>query len=76
MTDTDRTRVKQSRTNRLVTAAFGTLFTTAAIAIIIVSELTVGSILAAAAIGLMGVDAIVSAYRNTKSFLSRIGPLP
>lgn len=33
-------------------------------------------LLAAAVIALLGIDAVVSAYRDTRSLLSRIGPLP
>ncbi|WP_372661180.1 hypothetical protein [Hydrogenophaga sp.] len=76
MTDTERTGEKRSTTYRLVTAAFGALFTLIAIAIVVVSELTVGVALAAVVIGILGLDAVISAYRNAPSLLARIGPLP
>jgi len=65
-----------SRTNRVVTAAFGLLFTVVSIAIVVVSDRTVGPMLAAAVFGILGVEAIISAWRNKASLLSRIGPLP
>lgn len=65
-----------SKTYRLVTAAFGLLFTAIAVAIVFVSGDTFGPILAAAGIGIIGVDALASAFRNKPSLLSRIGPLP
>ena len=63
-------------THRLVTAAFGAFFVVVAVVLYVVSDHTIGPALAAAGLGLLGIDAIVSAYRNTRSLLSRIGPLP
>ena len=65
-----------SKIYRLVTAAFGLLLLAISIAILVVSDRTVGPILAAAVIGILSIDAIVSVYRNKPSLLSRIGPLP
>lgn len=62
--------------HRLITAAFGALFTICAITLLLLSERTIGPLVAAAGIGLLGIDAMVSAYRGTRSLLSRIGPLP
>lgn len=61
---------------RLITAAFGAFFTICAIALFLLSDRTIVPLLAAAVIGLLGVEAIVSAYRCRRSLLSRIGPLP
>lgn len=47
-----------------------------AVAIVVVSDRTVGPLLAAAVFSVLGIDAIVSALRNKPSLLSRIGPLP
>jgi hypothetical protein len=76
MVKTDRKYVTRSPAYRLVTAVFGLVFTGVAIGILIVAELTLGSVVAAAIIGFLGIDALVSAYRKTSSLLSRIGPLP
>ncbi len=76
MTDTERTPAKGSLAHRLITAAFGAVFTISAIALFLLSERTIVPLLAAAGLGLLGADAIVSAYRGTRSLLSRIGPLP
>lgn len=76
MTDTDQTPAKGSIAHRLITAAFGAFFTICAVAVFLLSERTIGPLLAAAGIGLLGVDAMFSAYRGTRSLLSRIGPLP
>lgn len=76
MADTDRTRKKGGMAYRGVTAVFGVLFTIVAIAIVVVSEFTIGAILAAVVIGILGINAMIGAYRNTPTLLSRIGPLP
>jgi hypothetical protein len=65
-----------SRSYRLVTAAFGALFTVLALAIVVVSDRTVGPLLLAVLLGILGIDAMVGAYRSRPSLLSRIGPLP
>ena len=61
-----------------MTAAFGLLFVGIAIAIAYTSanDYPIGAFLTAAVVGLLGVDALISAARNRRSFLSRIGPLP
>jgi len=66
----------KSKTYRIVTAAFGLLFLAISIAILVVSDRTIGPALAVSAIGTLGIDAIASALRNKLSLLSRIGPLP
>lgn len=76
MPNTDLDRDKGSRGYRLITAVVGALFLAIAVAILVVSELTVGPILAAVVLGFLGVDAILGAWRNRPSLLSRIGPLP
>ena len=65
-----------SRSHRLVTAAFGMLFLALAIAMIVISDRTIGPILASVATGILGLDALASAYRNKRSLLSRVGPMP
>ena len=76
MPNTDLDRDKGSRGYRLITAVVGALFSAIAVAILVVSELTVGPVLAAVVLGFLGVDAILGAWRNRPSLLSRIGPLP
>jgi len=65
-----------SRNYRIVNAVFGLFFVVLAVAIVVVSDRTVGPLLAAAVISVLGIDAIASALRNKPSLLSRIGPLP
>lgn len=65
-----------SRNYRIVTAVFGLFFVVLAVAIVVVSDRTVGPLLAAVVISVLGIDAIASALRNKPSLLSRIGPLP
>jgi hypothetical protein len=65
-----------SRTYRLVTAAFGLLFVVIAVAIVLLSDRTFGPVLAATVIGILGIEAMASAFRNKPSLLSRLGPLP
>jgi hypothetical protein len=68
--------VTRSKTYRLVTAAFGVLFAVIALVMVVVSDRSLGPLLVAAVVGILGVDAVVSALRNKPSLLSRIGPLP
>ena len=56
----------------------GALFVALAIAIIVVVDrpIGLGALVAAMVIGLLGIDALISAVRAKRSLLSRIGPLP
>lgn len=62
----------------MVTAMFGLFFILIAIGIILSVEgsMFLGAVVAALAVGLLGVDACISAIRNKRSMLERIGPLP
>ncbi|PZV07948.1 MAG: hypothetical protein DCF32_06015 [Leptolyngbya sp.] len=68
----------RSRSYRWVTATFGLVFIVLAIAILFTadSHSKLGATLAALIVGGLGGDALVSAVRNRRSILSRIGPLP
>lgn len=68
----------KSRGSRIVTACMGALFAALAIAIIVVVDrpIGLGALVAAMVIGLLGIDALLSAVRAKRSLLSRIGPLP
>ena len=61
-------------------AAFviGVFFVGVAVAILVTSrnDLSVGAVLAAVVIGGLGIEALLSAVRNRRCLLSRIGPLP
>jgi len=63
---------------RVVTAAFGACLVVLAIVILLSVDqsMLVGAIVAALVIGLLGVDACISALRDKPSLLHRIGPLP
>lgn len=76
MTNSDQPPAKGSIAHRLVTAAFGMFFSVIAIIILAVSDRTIGPWLAAIGLGFLGINAIVCSYRNTRSLISRIGPLP
>ena len=79
MTDKPALPVEQrSRTSRVVTALFGAFFILLAVAILIWVDrsMIVGAVVAASAIGLLGVEACISAVRDKPSLLQRIGPLP
>ncbi len=67
-----------STSRRLVTGAFGVFFIGLAGAIVLTVEgsMSLGTVLAAAAVGILGVEACISAVRGTRSLLERIGPLP
>jgi hypothetical protein len=72
----DRVAPGRSTAYRVVTAVFGVLFSAIAVVVVVAAGLTVGAAICAAGLGILGVDALVSAYRSTPSLLSRIGPLP
>ena len=69
---------QRSKTSRIVTALFGAFLVLLAVAILVSVDrsMIVGSVVAASAIGLLGVDACISAVRDKPSLLQRIGPLP
>jgi len=71
-----RNRPATSATHRFITGALGALFVVVAVVIGVISELTMGVILAALVIGGLGLDALVNAWRNRPSLLEKIGPLP
>lgn len=66
----------KSKAYRTVTCAFGVLFVALALTILTIAEVSIGSLIAGVLIGGLGLDAIISALRNKKSWLARIGPLP
>jgi hypothetical protein len=68
----------QGTRERVAAAVIGALFVAAALAIVMSSlpDLTTGPVLAAIVIGSLGVEALLSAARNRRCLLSRIGPLP
>jgi hypothetical protein len=68
----------ESKGSRIVTGCMGALFVALAIAIIAVVDrpIGLGALVAAIVIGLLGIDALISAVRAKRSLLSRIGPLP
>jgi len=61
-----------------VTAVFGAFLILLAVVILLSVDqsMIVGAVVAALVIGLLGVDACVSAARDKASLLQRIGPLP
>lgn len=67
-----------TKTRRLVGVAFGIFFVAVAVAVVATSDAStrVGAVAAALVLGALGLDLIVSARRRTRSWLSRIGPLP
>ena len=78
MTDPIARDRQRSKTERIVTAAFGVFLVVLAIVLFLSVDgpISVGQVVAALALGLLGVDACVSAARNKRSLLERIGPLP
>lgn len=68
----------RSTTYRVVTAGVGVLFIGVAVFIAVSPDLSgeLSPQLAAVVIGALGFDALLGGIRNTRSLLSRIGPLP
>lgn len=71
-------REPRKNSERWVAGAVGVLFIGIAMAIVYASagDYTFVVIVTAIVIGGLGVDALLSAVRNRRSILSRIGPLP
>ncbi len=66
-----------SRLDRFIALLFGLVFCGIALAIVLLAQpLSTGPVIAAVVLGGLGLDAVVSAVRGTRSLLSRIGPLP
>ncbi len=68
----------QGTRERIAAVVIGALFVGIALAILVsfVHDLSVGPVLAAIVIGGLGIEALLSAARNRRCLLSRIGPLP
>jgi peptidoglycan/LPS O-acetylase OafA/YrhL len=66
------------KVERWIAAAIGALFIAIAVFLLVSSPDTPGwgTLLAGAVIGGLGLEAVVSAARNRRCLLSRIGPLP
>ena len=65
-------------TGRTIPVAFGIFFVALAFLVLLVAWETapLGACIASLALAALGVDVVFSAYRNKRSLLSRIGPLP
>jgi hypothetical protein len=68
----------RSRSDRIVGSIFGVFFVVLAIVIMVLSNESdfIGSLAVSLIVGGLGVDSLVSAARNQRSLVSRIGPLP
>jgi thiol:disulfide interchange protein len=68
----------ESVASRVVTGLFGFLLVALAVLTIVTSgeETRAGALLVALVLGALGVDAVISAARDRRSLVSRIGPLP
>ena len=70
--------MEKSKSDRLITGAFGVLLAVVAGATVAVAEPESrwGARALALARGVLGVDAIIASIRGTRSIISRIGTLP
>lgn len=70
--------MSKRRRSRVADAIVGTVFFVLAVAILSAAwQFTpLGAAIAAALVGGLGIEAIVSAVRSKESIISRIGPLP
>ena len=78
MQEPSENRLLRSKRHRVITAGFGVLFIVLAVAIVVWSNppMHLGAVLTALVIAALGLDALISAIRNKRSLLSRVGPLP
>lgn len=78
MSDNPNPAKGQGLRERVAAVLIGALFVGIALAILasFMHDLSVGPVLAAVVIGGLGIEALLSAARNRRCLLSRIGPLP
>ncbi len=78
MIDNPNAAKDQGMRERVAAVLVGALFVAIAIVILasFMHDLSVGPVLAAVVIGGLGIEALLSAVRNRRCLLSRIGPLP
>ena len=69
---------RRSKAHRAVTGLFGLVFVALAILVVVSADrpLSPGTLVAALALGALGIEACVAAVRGGRSLLERIGPLP
>ena len=62
----------------MVTGVFGVFLVVVAVVILVATDrpIRLGALMASLVIGLLGVEACVSAARGKRSLVERIGPLP
>ena len=65
-------------TRRIVAAVFGVIFIALAVLLLMSVErpIGIGTLFASLVVGSLGVDGCLSAFRNKRSLVERIGPLP
>ena len=78
MSDDGNPAKREGTRERVAAVLIGALFVGIAVVILasFMHDLSVGPVLAAIVIGGLGVEALLSAARNRRCLLSRIGPLP
>jgi heme A synthase len=70
--------MRVSKSNRLITGAFGMLFVVLAVLTVVsvAPEIRWRGVAVGLVLGFLGVDAIVASVRGTSSLISLVGPLP
>jgi hypothetical protein len=78
MSDDANPAKREGSGERVAAVLIGALFVGISLAILaaFMHDLSVGPVLAAVVIGGLGIEALLSAARNRRCLLSRIGPLP
>lgn len=78
MSDEDNPTTGEGTRERVAAVLIGALFVSIAVVILVsfLHDLSIGPMLAAMVIGGLGIEALLSAARNRRCLLSRIGPLP
>lgn len=78
MSDEENPTTGEGTRERVAAFLIGALFVGIALAILVsfMQDLSAGPVLAALVIGSLGIEALLSAARNRRCLLSRIGPLP
>lgn len=69
-------KAEKTKSYQIITALVGLLFVVIAITLVFITDNSIAAVSAEFIIGLLGVDALISAYKKKESLLFRIGPLP
>lgn len=69
-------KTENKKSYQIITALLGLLFISIAITLVFVTHNSIAVVSTELIIGLLGIDALICAYKKKECLLFRIGPLP